>query len=217
MDLIAKNIVEIDNKKKARKNNTKGKIKNPKNISSTVKNTSKDSKKFSISSILINSIINEIKNDNEEEKLEEELIETIDEEQEDREENVVAGGYGSVSKHYGGAPSTAYVNYDKVWEHLGSFRSKSMYESDENTNEIAMKNGEGSREMVGGETQMMAARSFKYFARTVTMEAHSDYMTVTSVVPPVGTGVNSKDWEKYLLMMKMSIYQPIMRLNARMA
>jgi hypothetical protein len=33
------------------------------------------------------------------------------------------------------------------------------------------------------------------------------------LVPPVGIGVNSKDWEKYRVMSQMSIYKPLIKLK----
>ena len=62
-----------------------------------------------------------------------------------------------------------------------------------------------------------AARAFKYFMGPASLEAHPDMFTVAGLAPPVGSNIDSKEWEKYLLMMKMSIYQPILKLEARMA
>ena len=138
------------------------------------------------------------------------MEETAEEESEDKKEIIVNGGYGTVNKHYGISPSVKYTDYNKIWGHLGSFRAKGMYENDESSNEIAMKNGESTREMVSTETLDKAAKHFKYFVR-------GEIMGDIGLVPPTGVNIDSKEWEKYLLMMKMSIYQPILKLEARMA
>ena len=115
------------------------------------------------------------------------------------------------------SPAVKYTDYGKIWSHLGTFRTYKMFKHLDDVSNAVLANGERSREMISNETQMMAARNFKYFMRTATMEAHGDFMTVVSMVPPVGSRIDSREWEKYLLMMKMSIYQPLLRLNARMA
>lgn len=165
-----------------------------------------------LTKILIESSIEDAKKENEKK---EETIELIPIEEE--RDIIKNGGYGTVSKSNGYAPQVKYINYDKIWNHIGNFRTKGVYENDENVNEIAMKNGESSRQMVSGETMGKAASHFKYFMRPTSMEAHPNMYTVVSMVPPTGAGINSKDWEKYLLMMKMSIYQPILKLMASIA
>lgn len=186
-ELIVKNFIEV--KKKATKS------KKPKNKATR----DKFSISAIISNILINSKINEIKN-KETEDLEENPVE---EETEDK--DVVQGGYGTL-KHYAGMSSyVKYTDYDKIWDHLGTFRTNGVYENVESSNEIAMKNGESTREMVSTETIEKAAKHFKYFV-------WAD-MGGVGFVPPFGSNVNSKEWEKYRLMSMMSIYQPLLKLK----
>ena len=85
-----------------------------------------------------------------------------------------------------------------------------MHENNESPNEIAMKNGESSREMVSMETLDKAAKHFKYFVR-------GEVLGDIGLVPPTGANINSKDWEKYRLMTFMSIYQPLLKLMRSMA
>ncbi len=115
------------------------------------------------------------------------------------------GGYGTVSKVYSQAPVVKYVNYDKLFSHLGSFRAKGMYEDTESSTKTGQ--GESTREMVSTETADKAAKHFKYFVRG---EVTGDI----GFVPPVGANINSKEWEKYRTMSMMSIYKPIIKLKS---
>ena len=191
LELVTQNFIEI-------KKNTK----KPKNRNRVMQNS-----KFSISTILINSEIKKIKNEDKEKKSEEDLEETADEESGDKKRVIVNGGYGTINKHYGISPVVKYSDYNKIWGHLGTFRTYNMYGNDsESSNEIAMKNGESSREMVSTETIEKAAKHFKYF---VVGEASGDI----GFVPPFGSNIDSKEWEKYKLMFQMSIYQPLLKLK----
>ncbi len=188
-ELITKNFVNIKGGKK-----TKRKAQNP---------------KFSISAILINSAVREVKEQGRD-TLKEENLEETTEEQEDKNKVIVNGGYGTINKHYGISPGVKYTDYSKIWGHLGSFRAKGAYENAESSNEIAVKNGESTREMVSSEILDKAAKHFKYFVR-------GEFVGEVGLVPPVGLNINSKDWEKYRLMSLMSIYQPLIKLMHSMA
>lgn len=205
IELIVKSIVELKERKRS-KNRTKGhKIPNLKN---------------SIAAGIANVVNNNIKlgkNKKRKENKEESNLEDAADEADVSKEKARPGGYGTIKPYSGMSPYVQYSDYSKIWSHIGAFKAYSMFGNSEDMTATAMRNGESSREMISERTQTMAARSFKYFARTATMEAHTDYFTVTSLVPPTGANIDSKEWEKYALMMKMSVYQPIIRLNARMA
>jgi len=167
----------------------------------------KQRSRFFLNSFLINSSIRKIKEDKpkkakKEKELEEECegITSVDK------NDQVNGGYGTVNKHYGATPVTKYVDYNKLWGHLGSYRTYGTYGNVESANDIAMKNGESSREMVSTETLEKAARHFKYFMV-------GDVMGDVGFVPPFGSKINSKEWEKYRLMNMMSIYKPLIALK----
>jgi hypothetical protein len=134
-----------------------------------------------------------------------------------QERDAAHGGYGTVKNYSGTSQSVSYVNYDKIWGHLGLFRSYGMFENSQKGELISMSNGESSREMVSERIMDMGARNFKYFGNMNINNTSQDMMTITSLVPPPGSGINSKDWEKYTLMMKMSIYQPIIALKFKFA
>lgn len=180
LELVVKNFSEIKNK--------------------TAKSKSINNPAFSISAILINSAINEKK-----ELKEEDLEETTEEEPKDKNKLIVNGGYGTINKNYGMSSVVKYTHYDKIWGHLGKFKTNNMYGDSESPNKIAMNNGESSREMVSMETIDKAAKHSKYFQS-------GDSMGDVGFVPPVGANISSKDWEKYRLMTFMSIYKPLMNL-----
>ena len=160
---------------------------------------------------MISSEIKKIKDENKETKSEENLEEAAEDDTENKKKITVNGGYGTVSKHYGISPVVKYTDYNKIWGHLGSFRTYNMYgNNDESPNEIAMQNGESSRQMVSMETIDKAAKHFKYFVR-------GELMGEVGIIPPVGLNINSKDWEKYRLMTLMSIYQPLIKLMRSVA
>ena len=175
-----------------KKNNSKQA--NKKNIASPI---------CSLTNVLINKAIEKVKETKKEKNKEDKIIYST---KEDR-QIITNGGYGTVSKAYGAAPVVKYVNYDKLFNHLGIFKAKGMYE-DLGTRETDIKQTtESTREMVSNETMEKAAKHFKYF---VVGEITGDI----GYVPPVGIGVSSKDWEKYRLMSKMSVYQPIIKLKS---
>ena len=193
-ELIVRNFVDVKKKAARRKNSRVSKRKNK---------ATRDKSSISaiISNILTNLRINEFEN---KEKEPEDQEQSAQEEPE--EENVVHGGYGTI-KPYAGMPSyVKYTDYSKIWGHLGAFKTNDMYERDESSNEIAMRNGESTREMVSTGTIEKAAKYFKYFM-------WGEEMGGVGFVPPVGMNINSKDWEKYRLMSMMSIYQPLLRLK----
>jgi len=209
VELILRSFIEVNAHK------TKKRVKNQ--FSKRV-NKRISGQKSSIAAIIQNIVANSITTgENTSEGKKENLEIAAEEKSEDKEEKPVHGGYGAIKQYAGMSPYVKYADYGKIWSHLGAFRTYRMFEHLDDASNAVLANGESSREMVSQRTQEMAARNFKYFARTATMEAHTDYYTVTSLVPPVGSGIDSKEWEKYALMMKMSIYQPIIRLNARMA
>jgi hypothetical protein len=117
-----------------------------------------------------------------------------------------SGGYGTVSKHYGMSRNVNYADYSKIWNHLGSFTAYNLDHDIEKPNEIVMKNGESSRQMVSMEVVEKSARHFKYFIL-------GDVVGGIGFVPPVGANIDSKDWEKYRLMSMMSVYQPLLKLK----
>ena len=182
-ELIAKNFVDIKKGKKAKR-----KVLNP---------------KFSISSILINSAVREVKDEGKDTLKEENLEETAEEEQEDKNKKAVNGGYGTINKHYGVSPSAKYVNYEKIWSNIGTFKSKGMYEN--LAGSFSQSEIKSTGVLVDNKVIEKAERHFKYFV-------NGDVMGDIGLVPPVGVNIDSKDWEKYRIMTQMSIYRPLLAL-----
>jgi len=157
----------------------------------------------SLTQILINKAIEKVKETPKKEKNKEgKIIYSTKEER----VLITNGGYGTVSKVYGTTPVVKYTDYGKLFSHLGTFRAKGMYEDLEEREMKTKQMIASTREMVSTETMEKAAKHFKYFLV-------GELMTDVGYVPPVGIGINSKDWEKYRLMTKMSIYQPLIKLK----
>jgi len=194
-ELIRKNFIEIS-RKRLRKSPLKRKI----------SNRSKNTLKFSLSSILISSALKEVSDqDGKIDDSEKESWEAPKDEP-----KIEHGGYGTVSKDYGLSGTAKYTDYSKLWSHLGSFKTQNMYADTESSNQIAMNNGESTREAVSTETIEKAAKHFKYFVS-------GDIVGDIGFVPPTGSNINSKDWEKYRLMSMMSIYKPLLLLKTTTA
>ena len=174
--------------------------------------------KSSIATIITNIILNSLKeNTDDVEKQSDDTLEQTTEESENEKENAVHGGYGTIKPYVGMSPYVKYVDYRKIWSHLGTFRTYRMFEHLDDVSNTALANGESSRGMISERTMDMGARTFKYFVKTNINNITQDFMTVTSLVPPLGANVDSKEWEKYTLMMKMSIYQPLIKLRFKFA
>jgi len=182
-----------------------------KSLNSNKRKRQKSSSGFSISSLVINSSINEVKEDknDKKEELEEEVSEEI---LETEEEVIVNGGYGTVSTAYENAPVVKYTDYGKIFKYLGSFKTKNSYDSFnfENIRKEGSAMNESTREMVSLETMEKAAKHFKYFVR-------GEIIGDVGFVPPFGSNIDSKEWEKYRLMSQMSIYAPLLKLKMTMA
>jgi hypothetical protein len=201
VELIIRNFIEISNGKRADKNSKKAK-----------RHKKAPNPRFSISHVLINLASREIKDEIKKQTLEEAGLEEDDEGKiiKDDGKFLVNCGYGTINKHYGTSPIIKYTDYNKIWSHLGSFKTFAAYENDESSNKIAVKNGESSREMISMGTIDKAAKHFKYFVQ-------GDVMGDIGLVPPAGANIDSKEWEKYRLMYQMSVYQPLLKLMWSMA
>lgn len=210
VELIVKSTIELNlNKKKAGRRKKRD----------STQGSNRGSRPNTPIPIGIANIINNskpIKNKKNKEGKKEQKLEETAEEAEDAKEKESLGGYGTIKRYSGMSPYVQYANYSKIWSNIGTFKTYNMFGDADDMAINVMKKGESSREMVSQRTQEMAARNFKYFMRS---HANTvlDAFTVTSLVPPVGSNIDSRDWEKYALMMKMSIYQPILALMYKFA
>lgn len=159
---------------------------------------------YSISSKLVLSLINNIIESNiEKESVEDELENTQKEESENKHNLNVNKGYGTANYTGGMSSNTKYVNYDKIWENIGTFKSKSMYEGPLDV--FSNSKIQSSGILLDNHVVEKAEKHFKYF---VAGEVIGD----VGYVPPVGANINSSDWEKYRIMTMMSIYKPLLAL-----
>ncbi len=204
LELVTQNFSEINKKRRLNKKNNK------KTKTKFIHNST-----FSISSVLMNSTIRESKNKEKESK-EEDLEETTEEKFDDKKEKVTHGGYGTIKPYSGTSSYVKYADYGKIWGHLGIFRAHNMFENTD-SNEVAMRNGESTREMISERTLDVGAFNFKYVANMNINNTVQDMTTFASLVVPFGANVDSKEWEKYTLMMKMSVYQAIIALKFKFA
>ena len=201
-ELILRNFIEVNTPK------TKKQVKNQ--FSKRV-NKRISGQKSSIAEIVQNIAANSITTDeNTSEGKKENLEITAEEKSEDEEEKPVHGGYGTIKPYAGMSPYVKYADYGKIWGHLGAFRANAYGSAEKTQIQIAIDNGESSREMVSYETINKAERHFKYFVM-------GDLAGEVGLVPPVGIGIDSKDWEKYRLMTFMSIYRPLLKLMRSVA
>lgn len=108
---------------------------------------------------------------------------------------IANGGYGTVSKGYGNAPHTSYVDYGKLFSYLGKFRSQSAYENMGNHLETLNKATEsGSFTLVDRETMDKGARYVRYF--------HSKTPIDKTSLAPIG-GMSSAEWEEFKWFMRL--------------
>jgi hypothetical protein len=106
-------------------------------------------------------------------------------------------GYGTISKAYAGPIRSPYVDYSKIYGYLGGFRSKSPFEdfADGTPTQLANRVVEQGNKFyfVDREVIDSGVRNIKYFTAGA----------VTGEVNTVPVGINSSDWEKFKLWMKI--------------
>ena len=105
------------------------------------------------------------------------------------------GGYGTVSKGYGSAPHTSYIDYGKLFSYLGKFKSQSAYENMGSHLETLNKATEsGSFALADKETMEKG----KFYVRYTNSKVPIDK---SSLVPIAG--MNSGEWEEFKWFMRL--------------
>ena len=196
IELILKNLIKIKN------NKSSGNTINKRRYHKAVLRH-----KSSIAAIAASIAINSLKatSQEDENQANDTLERTAAEEPENKEEKAAHGGYGTIKPYAGMSPHINYVNYGKIWGHIGSFASKRAYETSFEKAGLRDSASQGTGILVENEVIEKAQKHFKYFVR-------GDIMGDIGYVPPTGIGIDSKDWEKFRLMTQMSVYMPLLKL-----
>lgn len=147
----------------------------------------------SIISILIKNAVEKIKMERKEKSLaEEDKSYTILKE---GRELKVNGGYGTVSKGYENTSHNSYVDYGKLFSHLGKFKAQGAYEDKNDWVSIVNDSlSEGKRQLVDSETIGKALMHVTYATPSRNIDSSS--------LVPIGN-MNSDEWEKFKLWMKV--------------
>ena len=120
-------------------------------------------------------------------------------------ELVVNGGYGTVSKEYGTAPHTSYIDYGKLFSYLGKFRAQSAYENMGDHVEFLNKSTEsGSFTLTDRETMDNGARYVRHFHPKIPIDK-------TSLVPIAG--MNSAEWEEFKRLMRFDTVMYLLKIS----
>lgn len=106
--------------------------------------------------------------------------------------------YANKAKEYSDYLKPIAVDYAKIWNHLKESKPVQQYlgSSYEPPRAKNGENGESTREMVSTETIDKALWNMKYLGEFFRS------------IPPFASGIDSKEWEKFKLMLLMSIYRP---------
>ena len=108
---------------------------------------------------------------------------------------VIHGGYGTISRGYGTAPHTSYVDYGKLFSYLGKFKAQSPYENmAEHLGAFNKSTEGGSFTLADREIMDKGARHIRYFAT-------GQDINVTSLAPIAV--MSSAEWEQFKLWMKL--------------
>lgn len=113
-------------------------------------------------------------------------------------ELIVSGGYGTISKGYGAAPHTAYVDYGKLFGYLGSFRAKQPYENMAEHLGTLNKSTERSSFILAGRDAMDKIGRYEKYIKTPAMDMP---IMALSLVPIAG--LSSGEWEEIKMLMKL--------------
>ena len=148
----------------------------------------------SIINILIKASIENAKREKEKKPVSENKKYTI------KDENLgldAPSGYGAISKGYGTAPHTSYVDYGKLFSYLGKFKSQSAYENMGNHVEFLNKSAEsGSFVLADKDSMDKIGRFDKYMKSPVTA-----IQTMALSLVPIA-GLSSGEWEEIKNLMK---------------
>ena len=111
----------------------------------------------------------------------------------DDKEPAVNGGYGTVSKNYGLAPHSSYVDYAKIFSYLGKFRAQGAYGA-----AVEMPNSaENGSFVLADKDSMDRIGRFDKYIRNPNMAIQ----TIALSLVPIA-GLNSAEWEEIKNLMR---------------
>ena len=110
---------------------------------------------------------------------------------------IANGGYGTVSKGYGGKPLTSYVDYEKLFSYLGKFKSQSAYENMGNHLETLNKATESGSFVLADRDSMDKIGRFEKYNKPQVMDTP---IVALSLVPVAG--LSSAEWEEIKNLMR---------------
>jgi len=117
----------------------------------------------------------------------------------------IFGGYGTVSRSYGTAPTSSYVDYGKLFSYLGKFRAKSAYEDFDGPVGFLNKSLEsGSFVLADKETIDKGTTYIRYFHPKVPVDK-------TSLVPL--PGMSSAEWEEFKWFMRLDTAMYLLKIS----
>src|SRR3989338_6596071 len=108
-----------------------------------------------------------------------------------KEENI--GGYGTVSKNYGGIQAS-YVDYEKIFSHVGKFKAQGMYQPFANSD--GQNNAEKGFSMASADTIDKAAAHIKYFRHGGREFGVGAGVYDTMSMVPMG-GMDVAEWQEF--------------------
>ncbi len=146
---------------------------------------------FSIISILIKSAIEKTKSEKKEKTKTEEKINYRIIKNEINPESV--GGYGTISKNYGMSPQSSYVDYAKLFSHIGKFQTRNAYQP---ANDTGSNSGDGGFALASNETMTQATKHIKYVRSSSREFGMAASMGDLQSMVPIG-GMDAGDWIEF--------------------
>ena len=157
----------------------------------------------SIVSILLTTAVEKAKKERKEKHIEEEKSYNL---LKDDRNTIFNGGYGTAPKGYGMSPRTSYVDYGKLFSHLGIFRAKQPYE------DMAEHLGHNNKALddrgfvlVSSETMEKGKFYIRYFNSKVPIAKNS--------LVPLAPGMNSKEWEELIWFMRLDTAMYLLKIS----
>lgn len=112
------------------------------------------------------------------------------------------GGYGTFSKSYGTSPHASYVDYEKLFSYLGTFRAQSAYENMAGHVGTLNKAAESGSFVLADRDSMDKIGRFEKYMKNPSMDMP---IMALSLVPIAG--LSSGEWEEIKNLMR---FDPVM-------